>query len=325
MSYGRYKGPYNEKNPIPDGEARISIYNYTPALALGLIGAILFGLAAIGHFYFWWIGGKKRVARDGRGRPTRWFEALWTLGCVMEVVGYGFRTYSHKNPFYVNAFIIQYFFIVVAPVFFAAAVYLALKYAINLNEENLRISPVKQTFVKVFITIDTLTTILQIVGAALIGVAESRRANQKASPITSDQANDILLAGLAAQNASFLVFLVILGVIIFRIRKAPEQHRTASIEKRHESDVSSPRAVEAGLAHNYGVATYTKTFLWVLVVSSLLIFARTLYRLAETAEGVWGNASSIEALFGVFEFAPVVVAAWLWIVRPLRREMVRMS
>jgi hypothetical protein len=102
MSYGRYKGPYNEKNPIPDGEARISIYNYTPAFALGLIGAILFGLAAIGHFYFWWIGGKKRVARDGRGRPTRWFEALWTLGCVMEVVGYGFRTYSHKNPFYVN-------------------------------------------------------------------------------------------------------------------------------------------------------------------------------------------------------------------------------
>jgi len=31
----------------------------------------------------------------------------------MEVVGYGFRAYSNKNPFYVNAFIIQYFFIVV--------------------------------------------------------------------------------------------------------------------------------------------------------------------------------------------------------------------
>lgn len=58
-----------------------------------------------------------------------------------------------------------------APVFFAAAVYLALKYAINLNEENLRISPVKQTFVKVFITIDTLTTILQIVGAALVSLS----------------------------------------------------------------------------------------------------------------------------------------------------------
>jgi len=32
-----------------------------------------------------------------------------------------------------------------------------------------------------------------------IGVAESRRANQNDSPITSEQANNILLAGLAAQ------------------------------------------------------------------------------------------------------------------------------
>jgi hypothetical protein len=75
-NYGNYKGPFNTKNPIPDGEARISIYNYRPALALGIIGSALFGLAAIGHFYLWWIGGKKRVDREGRGRSTRWFEAL---------------------------------------------------------------------------------------------------------------------------------------------------------------------------------------------------------------------------------------------------------
>jgi len=82
--YGNYKGPFNTKNPIPDGEARISIYNYTPALALGIIGSALFGLAAIGHFYLWWVGGKKRADREGRGRSTRWFEALWTLGSVSQ-------------------------------------------------------------------------------------------------------------------------------------------------------------------------------------------------------------------------------------------------
>jgi len=41
--------------------------------------------------------------------------------------------------------------------------------------------------------------------------------------------------------------------------------------------------------------------------------------------GVWGTASSLEALFGVFEFAPVVLAAWLWLARPLRGQMIRMS
>lgn len=118
----------------------------------------------------------------------------------MSTVSGGLRIFTPKiiglTEWARPAFIIQYFFIVIvrgpngcdsvtsrivsdahcnippqAPVFFAAAVYLALKYAINLNEENLRISPVKQTFVKVFITIDTLTTILQIVGAALVSLS----------------------------------------------------------------------------------------------------------------------------------------------------------
>jgi len=53
-------------------------------------------------------------------------------------------------------------------VFFAAAVYLALKHAINLNEDNLRVSPVKRVFVTIFIVMDTITTIVQVAGAALV-------------------------------------------------------------------------------------------------------------------------------------------------------------
>jgi hypothetical protein len=89
------------------------------------------------------------------------------------------------------------------------------------------------------------------------------------------------------QNASFLVFLIILAIILIRIRKAPARSRTNLSEKRSASDVSSPTGMESGLVHGgvHGGHTYTKTFLWVLVISSLLIFARTLYRLAETAEG----------------------------------------
>lgn len=71
--------------------------------------------------------------------------------------------------------------------------------------------------------------------------------------------------------------------------------------------------------------TYTKTFLVVLYVTSLLIFLRTVYRLAETAEGVWGIASSYEWLFGLLEFAPVIVAVLMWLVRPLTVEMRKMG
>jgi hypothetical protein len=51
----------------------------------------------------------------------------------------------------------------------------------------------------VFIVIDSVTTVIQIVGAALIGVAESKDSRGEETKITSDQANNILLAGLALQ------------------------------------------------------------------------------------------------------------------------------
>ena len=101
----------------------------------------------------------------------------------------------------------------------SAALYLSLSYAINLNSANLRVSPVKKKFVAsastpnllvemtltehlprtVFITIDSLTTIVQIVGAALIGVAESKDSRGESTSVSSDQANNILLVGLALQ------------------------------------------------------------------------------------------------------------------------------
>ncbi|KAJ9105387.1 hypothetical protein QFC21_001757 [Naganishia friedmannii] len=316
-----YKGPYNTRpQPLPDGEASISIYNYVPSMALGVLAAALFAVAFIGHTYFW-----------VRGRGIRWFQGLMAFGCAMEVVGYGFRIKSHKNPFLVIPFVIQYFFIVCAPVFFSAALYLSLQYAINVSPANLRVSPVKKAFVAIFITIDSVTTVIQIVGAALIGVAESKNSRGETSSLTSKQANNILLAGLALQCASFLVFLSILTIIIWRLRdhaeypKATSRHH-ALVEVSSDLPKSDNKTKESirGTTDTNG-HTYTKTFLVVLYVTSFLIFLRTIYRLAETAEGVWGKASSYEWLFGLLEFAPVIVAVLMWLVRPLMAEMRRMG
>ncbi|KAJ9112321.1 hypothetical protein QFC19_000741 [Naganishia cerealis] len=327
-----YKGPYNPKpRPLPDGEAYISIYNYVPSMALGVLAAALFAVAFIGHTYFY-----------VKGRGIRWFQGLMAFGCVstipslqgksltageltdvlltptqaMEIVGYGFRIKSHKNPFLVIPFVIQYFFIVCAPVFISAALYISLQYAIKLNDANLRVSPVKKAFVA---------------RAALIGVAESKDSRGEPSSITSKQANNILLAGLALQCASFLVFLSILTTILLRLRNHVKYPRAASSHHalvEVPSDLSKPdtRATEGApekiVTNGH---TYTKTFLVILYVTSMLIFLRTVYRLAETAEGVWGTASSYEWLFGLLEFAPVIAAVLIWLVRPLIVEIRRMG
>lgn len=59
---------------------------------------------------------------------------------------------------------------------------------------------------------DFLSSVLQIVGAVLVGIAEKARYGESSSPISSMGANDILLTGLCVQVSSLCGFkLVSLG------------------------------------------------------------------------------------------------------------------
>lgn len=271
--YPGYNGPINP-NPA-DGEAPIVIFGYIPSRALGAIGAVVFALAFVTHLalFFRLKGG------------TRPFQALMAFGCIMEVVGYCFRILGYYHPFKVVYYVVQYFLIVVAPVFFSAAFYLSLSVAIRrlpygIGHGLLSFSP--KIFVYIFIAADVVTTIIQITGAALIGVSESSNVRgRSASKITTKQANDILLAGLSIQSASFLAFLAILSVVTYR-------------------------------ANQTRPATLPRKFTSVLLFTSLLVFLRTIFRLAETAQGVFGFASTNEILFAMLEFFPVAVAVILW-------------
>jgi len=129
-----------------------------------------------------------------------------------------------------------------------------------------------------FVTIDIVCTIAQVAGAALIGVKESNREDPKTG-------NDILLAGLTVQSFAFLVFLILLTTVIVTIcgdREMLEKVKRA----RHP-------------------------FIGILALASILVFLRTLFRLAETSQGVFGYLSVHEAFFGALEFAPMVVAVFL--------------
>lgn len=49
-------------------------------------------------------------------------------------------------------------------------------------------------------------------------------------------------------------------------------------------------------------------FSWALFGSGILIYVRTVFRMAETASGFSSYASTHEAFFGALEFAPIIVA-----------------
>ena len=124
----------------------------------------------------------------------------------------------------------------------------------------------------VFISSDVVATVVQVVGAALIGSAYS---NGK-DPTTP---NNILLAGLAFQVFAFAVFLTVLSLTLSKARDSSE--------------------------------SISRSFVAALVIVTLAVYLRTCFRLAETAEGLMKTLSTHEAYFGCLEFVPIVVAVYL--------------
>lgn len=244
----------------PTCSVLIRLNSYTPSVVLAALGVALFAIATVTHSYQIF-------------RYKTWYFIPVVVGTVMEVVGYIFRIFSSvKDPYRVTYFVIQYFFIVVAPVFFSASIYTVLTKLINAVGR--QYSPIPPRLLLIlFIICDVVATIVQVAGAALIGVAESNRKD----PTTP---NNILLAGLAFQVFTFFIFILLLSTFLWRARKVTAR----------------------------ALMPFTVAFSVIVA----LIYLRTDFRLAETAQGLNGRLSSREVFFGCLEFAPVVIAVLLF-------------
>ena len=105
---GGYVDP-NWPRPDDDGSACIIIYGYRPSIIICALALALFFIALVAHSW--------RLFRY-----RTWYFIPVTIGLLMELVGYISRTLSsQKNPYSVIYFVIQYFFIVVAPVMFSVS------------------------------------------------------------------------------------------------------------------------------------------------------------------------------------------------------------
>ncbi|KAJ0166413.1 Sphingoid long-chain base transporter RSB1 [Colletotrichum tanaceti] len=257
---GGYVDP-NFPNPGGKWDTPVIIYGYTPSFALAVLADVLFLLLLVAHTW--------QVVRH-----RSWYFVTVPVGLLFEIVGYVARSLSARaDPYNLVYFVLNYFFIVTAPVFLAAGVYAVLSALVHRLGRH-GFSPLPPRFVLwFFVASDVVATITQIAGAALIGVRQSRRED----PTT---ANKILLAGLAYQVFSIGCFVVTTSVFLFRGGRAVKER---------------------------GLTAFVAAF----AAATLLIYLRTCFRLAETAEGLGGELYSNEVYFGVLEFAPVVLAVIL--------------
>ncbi|KAK7215131.1 hypothetical protein V2G26_003134 [Clonostachys chloroleuca] len=262
-SSGRSGGYVDPDFPNPGGkwDTPVIIYGYTPKLSIALFAAVWFLLLFIVH-----------LAQCIRHRS--WWFITFPVGLVFEIVGYVARSLSAKvSPYNLIYFILQYFFIVTAPVFLAAGIYTILSALISRLGRQYSFLPPK-FILWFFITSDVIATLTQITGAALIGVSQTKRKD----PTT---ANNILLGGLAYQVLSMGVFVFMTATFLFRARRA----------------ISS-----------VGLTAFSLVF----AIAAVLIYLRTCFRLAETAEGLGGALLRNETFFACLEFAPVALAVLLY-------------
>ncbi|CAI7598111.1 unnamed protein product [Penicillium palitans] len=260
-SYG-YVDP-NFPNPGGERDTPVIIYGYTPSIALAAFAAAWFFL----HFVY-------HTAQTIKTRS--WWWMTFSAGLIFEVIGYIARSLSaKKDPYHLIYFILNYFFIVVAPVLLAAGIYTILSALIPRVGTRYSFLPPK-IILAFFITSDVISTIVQVAGACLIGITESRRED----PTT---ANNILLGGLAYQVFVMTIFVIVAASFHFRARHAIRVN---------------------------GLGLFCLAF----SISTLMVYLRTIFRLAETGQGLMGELQTNEVYFACLEFAPIALVALLFAV-----------
>jgi RTA1 like protein len=185
----------------------------------------------------------------------------------------------HGNAWSTAGFEMQICCLILAPSFFAAAIYLTLKDIVR--SIGPQFSPIRPTLYPwIFILCDLLSLILQAAGG---GIAASAN-----SPSASDAGGNIMLAGIVFQVATFTA-LYILALIFIRNLRANKHTMTST---------------QHAVLHDRNF----KIFAWGIFTASVGVYIRCIYRITELAGGWKNKIMQDEISFYVLDGAMVCVA-----------------
>ncbi|KPM42163.1 hypothetical protein AK830_g4430 [Neonectria ditissima] len=244
--------------------------DYLPTLAGNAVYAAVFGLLLLTQLGL------------GIKYKTWGFMVGMVCGLVLEVVGYAGRIMMHDNPFDFNNFIVYLVPLTIAPAFLAGALYLCLSRIIIVYGQQIsRFSP--RTYAITFMASDFVSLVLQGAGGGLAATADDSSG--------SETGRAIMVAGLVFQVVSLLIFMGLCLEFVFRLRKTSESAK-------------DERFVEL---------RGTNKFLWfqyALGAAVVLIFIRSVYRVAELQQGFNGPIANDEVSFMILE-GPMIFLAVL--------------
>ncbi|CAI7644016.1 unnamed protein product [Penicillium glandicola] len=240
------------------------LYEYTPSLIGAVIFAALFSLTTAFHLF-------QRIRTH-----AKYFNPF-IVGGIFQIIGYVARAAAHFNKTSTTLYAMQSLFILLAPILYAASIYMVLGRIITfLNGEHLSSVPV-HLMTKIFVGGDILSFILQAAGGGVMTGGSTK---------TVAIGQWIIVAGLCVQLLFFGTFILSSATFHIRIVGSPTEK---SVRTRHLGTSILPRNWSSLLFACYTV--------------SVLILIRSIYRLIEFAQGNNGYVISHEVYLYVFDAA----------------------
>ncbi|KAH8773657.1 RTA1 like protein-domain-containing protein [Diaporthe sp. PMI_573] len=236
-------------------------YGYTPSFAGGIVLSVLFAIPFLYHTF-----------RSVQLRKAT--SILLALGALTELIGWASRTWAAKCPYNRDAFLSQIVTLIIAPVFFSAALYVLLGKLINdLGRASSFLSAKWYTII--FCTCDVASLVIQAAGGAMASMADTDE--------QQDLGTNIMEGGIAFQLATMTLFGVLLGDFARRISTSKFGLRDS---------------VTRGL----------QLVLGAIFLSFVVIYIRSIYRTIELAQGWRGHLITHEVYFIALDAAMMVIA-----------------
>ncbi|KAG8797840.1 hypothetical protein FRB91_000777 [Serendipita sp. 411] len=262
-------------------------YGYVPTEAVCITFLVLFAISGLLHLF------------QAIKYRTWWMIASLVVGCAGEVIGWSGRLWSSQNPGLLDPFLMQITTTIISPSFMSAANFTILGFIIRkIGTQYSWLTP--RWYLIIFITLDLASLVVQAIGGARASAAAENDED-------ADPGGRIMLYGIVAQMIALTAYVILGTEVIVRyylnkpVRKAPEP-QDESVETLGEKKVhSNGRTV---------LDSNTKLMLLGLIVSSVFLFIRAIYRTIELNDGWDGSVITNQALFNWLDGMPITVCTY---------------
>ncbi|KAG9008964.1 hypothetical protein FRB94_005529 [Tulasnella sp. JGI-2019a] len=283
--------PVNPQTGLPWNVKTDSAFGFVPTLWICTLFVCLFSLAGSVHLY-----------QAFRYRVKAWWIPTVVACGLVEVLGWSGRIWGSQNVWIRDPYIMQIVCTIFGPSFMTAAFFIVFVRIIRMvGPEYSRLSPSIYTFL--FVGTDVAALLIQSIGGAIAATADTHAGSATGA--------HIMVGGIVLQMVAITVYAVTSVEFFWRVyMEMPFSTCQQDIET--EMPPKSPSLNSFFEEHSKsGLDNLTlnvKTMVLGLIIATVLVYIRSIYRTAELLDGWGGPIITNETMFNLLDGVPVLLA-----------------